>query len=428
MFKPLKIASFIALLSLAIGALTACGTTSPIDASQVHLTTQAIANFNYDGRNCPVTAFDMPGQGLRAMGSGLRAMGSVGGLLVSHPDSPLPSQNPQAAARYLNRYSDFDASKEVAIIILDEFSFDGVNAYTLSPDIRLLTRAAVLGEETLQSSFMKLRRKGKISHGALVLSHLNGLLAASPDTSFIKRVDDTTFLFERKGKRIIVKLADVRDLDTDAIYPALQGAFSDLSANYGVENVVVNMSFSLVPCQILENARAEGFDTLEQYLNVLADALGTEPDALMLELSNLVDPTKDTLLGKLNNLLGTGVLVAAAGNYQGSYPMFPAASPEVVSVSSFDLPSFKFSRIFSNAGEVAAPGYLFRVYDPVTGLRINNLAYAGTSFSAPAVSLFSAFDLAQANPRCFTSNAATDLATGTFSNTPLHRAVNRCSL
>ncbi len=96
--------------------------------------------------------------------------------------------------------------------------------------------------------------------------------------------------------------------------------------------------------------------------------------------------------------------VASSGNFGLGYPLYPAAWEIVVAVSSQDavapagLATVKSS--FANSGQVMAPGALYELSRSAGGDAA--LAYAGTSFSAPVVSLFTALDLMQDSPACAT--------------------------
>src|SRR5690606_36692854 len=85
------------------------------------------------------------------------------------------------------------------------------------------------------------------------------------------------------------------------------------------------------------------------------------------------------------------VHVASSGNFGNEYALYPAAWPSVVSVGSLDVVGRGYSAersSFSNAATVLTPGNAYSLVDR----RGRTVAYAGTSFSAPVVSLFSALD------------------------------------
>jgi hypothetical protein len=82
--------------------------------------------------------------------------------------------------------------------------------------------------------------------------------------------------------------------------------------------------------------------------------------------------------------------------------MYPAAWPEAISVSSHDVGSGLSS--FSNRGEIMITGAWFRLTNPA-GIHggytpAPDVVYAGTSFAAPAVTVFTAYELAHDIPQC----------------------------
>jgi hypothetical protein len=116
--------------------------------------------------------------------------------------------------------------------------------------------------------------------------------------------------------------------------------------------------------------------------------------------------------------------VAASGNFGLPYAMFPAAWPEVVAVAAqYAVPGGGFDPRkagFANAGEVVAPGALYELSRTASGTQV--LAYAGTSFSAPVVSLFTALDLMRDVPSCGLPARSLLTDEGDVENVPLDRA------
>jgi hypothetical protein len=109
------------------------------------------------------------------------------------------------------------------------------------------------------------------------------------------------------------------------------------------------------------------------------------------------DASWDCARGRIN-------YVASSGNFGLDYPLYPAAWAIVAAVGSQDavMPSgFGTLRSgFANSGQVIAPGALYELSRTAGGDRA--VAFAGTSFSAPAVSLFTALDLMREGPVCGT--------------------------
>lgn len=404
-------------------------------------------------RNCAVTSFDMPGQGVRLAGTGVRMAGTVGGLIISEPDTVVSNFPASTMGRYMKDFSDYPAEHDVGIIVLDQFSYEGKDAYELGDIYKLVDAAQFVpfaGPEVLEDTFYALRESGQLSHGALVLHHTKGIVETYPDTylDWASRDGSTTF-YERKGKRVAVQAVDVKDLDTDNIANALQGAVRELRAK-GIHKYSVNMSFAIVPCALNELVQDEGYRDIETYLDDIkrqADAAGVDfdPEEFMNIMSWVTARTGDPLLETIqrtytytgsnaqapvsyfNNNREDIAFVAAAGNFKGSIPLLPAYAADVISVSSLDLTRYhKDSHpvsAFTNAGEVGAPGWLFGIPKAETigtfDERVRSISYAGSSFASPAVAVYSAFDLAQPEPVCFSDGAPSDLLTRSYDNKKL---------
>lgn len=96
--------------------------------------------------------------------------------------------------------------------------------------------------------------------------------------------------------------------------------------------------------------------------------------------------------------------VASSGNFGLPYAMYPAAWPEVVAVSAqYAVPTASYdprTSGFANAGEILAPGALYELSRTSDDTQV--VSYAGTSFSAPVVALFTALDLMRDVPACGT--------------------------
>src|SRR5690606_17464116 len=93
------------------------------------------------------------------------------------------------------------------------------------------------------------------------------------------------------------------------------------------------------------------------------------------------------------------VNVAASGNYGLDFPLFPAAAGGVISVGSQSRQGGQFEEVsgFSNAAAIVAAGDVILLRTDGKG---SGLAYIGTSFSAPIVSLFVALDQRTGSPTC----------------------------
>ena len=236
-----------------------------------------------------------------------------------------------------------------------------------------------------------------------------------------------------------------------------------------IQRVAINMSFAIVPCSVLHDFEASGLETFEDYVAELgadnaiaadfydeltrllitplspADERNEDPLLTQIErcgdlelASNLtpqdvfapIDPYEPQWPGDLSWRAlvewpeefpsaeiptwecpagASVVYVASSGNFGLDYPMYPAAWPLVVGVSSQDAAATGFTTVkssFSNSGEVMAPGALYELGRSSAGDPERVIAYAGTSFSAPVVSLFTALDLMLSSPTCGLHNTS----------------------
>ena len=251
------------------------------------------------------------------------------------------------------------------------------------------------------------------------------------------------------------------DIIPERIHNALNALLqiSNAEDSSSIDRVAINMSFAIVPCGVLDDYQAfvEGLpQTFEEYVAALGDAnglRGLEEDLANLVLTPLAgedeplftyisDPygchgegwggegwggegsyyyTWEGLVtsppGDLpcwwDSYQGQGRYVnyfASSGNFGLDYPMFPAAWPSVVGVGSqnatFPAPEdpelFNFDpptkSLFSNRAEILAPGALLELGRSEDGSQA--LGYAGTSFSAPVVTLYAALDFLRDWPWC----------------------------
>jgi hypothetical protein len=225
----------------------------------------------------------------------------------------------------------------------------------------------------------------------------------------------------------LVRAVNSQGQDTDWIQAELNESIPVIVDEVTYPHVVVNMSFAVVPCatsddvegsaRYLVDLNDDGEVSLDDYilaLGIINDVKASERGELMDLASFVTEPLDDVLLAYLE-CLGSGfgdcggstdtdslVNIASSGNFGYDFPFFPAALPSVVSVSSLDAVSGGYSEersSFSNAGEIAAPGALFVAASRTSGSITEIVGYAGTSFSAPNVSVFTALDLAMGTER-----------------------------
>ena len=427
-----------------------------------------------DEPRCLADQFSVPSQGLHVSGSGLHVSGSVGGMVLGPinvlnedgtPDSTLSPVSVDSAwqmsgaANWLAGLGP-KSSMDVIIWVVDDFSGNKFQipsaAFELQQD----------DEDDLESMV----KTGELSHGALVMHHVNALLSAADGLELDSTASDPAAgyaVWTFKGdssNRVIVRGADLSrglnlPISTDSIVSTIHSAAESLFSFYSEQqqetHFVINMSWVLLPCPTVEafsDARAD-FATFEEYLRGLE--VPSYPSGTLsggdtytenvLRLLSLVGPDDD-LLEEIHNPGPTSTgnplmieryfpdahlaIVAATGNFGMGYQMLPAAWPLVVGAGAPDTPLPPFS----NEAEVLAPGAWFKL-EPLVGFypelppgTIPQISYAGTSFSAPMVSLLAAIDIMTTDLCTPSDFRATShgLATEPHSNVPVVQRLGAC--
>jgi hypothetical protein len=382
--------------------------------------------------NCPIDQFDIPGQGYRAKGA-------TGGLAVLEPPyTAMPTAITSPAAVGTEVYGLAALSslfRNVTILVVDDFNGDTTvvpvkpPVYKLGSDVftwpsRSGGLSPVPGTRSsqLEVELRRLEATNQIAHGTLVMNHINAMILGTDayDGGELDISDGKVSIKNRlTGKYIHVRAVDTEDLDTTFIAPRMQAAILDVLRTN--KQIVVNMSFSIVPCTVRDDfaANRSRYPTFQSYSNAVATANdhlreAGESDSqfrsrvrrqLTTPFDNdplhavIKNPNITGQLGSKGNL----IYVASAGNFGLGYSMSPAAWPEVVSASSKDVGS-SIRSVFSNKGEVMLTGAWYTLSDPAkingVGFDQDKVAYAGTSFSSPALAVFSAFDIARSTPKC----------------------------
>lgn len=333
--------------------------------------------------NCAVTPFDIAGQGhytIRGSGAGGAGLPSEY-TPISLPDSSLIEQTTLGQT-------------PVAILVIDDFR-------------------AFQGEE---------------AHGRLVTDVVIGLVRSHPSYSNEPQEDRSDPVvwrwLPRTAPALLVVEVDTFGFNTAQLKDRVENAVNMIRDEYGINRIVVNMSFSVIPCttsdydvtaiknersmtanrvtisQQVANARrlptmnvAQARSATEIADTAFTEASGTREVATALEgyfddVSDL-----DPLLNYLEGLTGQNtwwnprapvlvVPVASAGNFGRDLDAFvPASWPEVIGVSA-SLEGSPWDS--SNLGQVMAAGGFFELDD---------LYVIGTSFAAPVVSVNTAFYL-----------------------------------
>ncbi len=365
---------------------------------------------------CPANEFTTPGQGLQAVGAGLQAVGAIGGLLLA-PATALESTllNVDQVTDHLDFVLAPQQHPDVTMILVDDF---GEDIHTLP--------AAVLDGSADAATLRQLADSGEITHGALVLHHTLELFAGRGYQETARFVEPNhqihTVVLARstapQAGSFVLRLVNTHDRDTAGIAGAIRQVFgAQPVSQQPSRRFVVNMSFVMLPCAVTADLEASGIRTFEDYLEALAIINQVEVD----ELTGLVTaaPQDDDLLEYFrcpfntagdctatNAYADTIVHVASSGNFGSDFPLLPAAAPTVIAVSSQDAEhgSFRQRSGFANTGSVMAPGANFQLATS-GGMTI---AYAGTSFAAPILSVLTAIDMSRTPPECSATNARVD--------------------
>jgi hypothetical protein len=262
-------------------------------------------------------------------------------------------------------------------------------------------------------------------HGDLVVAELEELIEDAGASSYLNLVE-----------------VDIHGIATDEAADAIAAAINANPADFHV----VNMSFSIIPCDMLEAFAefgsllldARDAKDLNRYRGVFQRAVVFYDNQVFPAMSNKAQQADD--LDPLQSLfasLGTGVIpVAAAGNFGLDFPFWPGAWGQVVSVSASEGESYYASSAWdkkndtplldaegdnpgqtkrvSNYGEVMVPGE----YDSDFGM------ISGTSFAAPRLSVAMALYVsAVGDSYCRTPEGAPALASGDWDNLTLDQAV-----
>ncbi|HEX7000386.1 MAG TPA: S8 family serine peptidase [Trueperaceae bacterium] len=388
-----------------------------------------------EARSCPADEVALPSQGLQAVGAGLQAVGAglqavgaglqavgAGSGLFAAPLTELSSRlvSPAALDSIFVAFDgelDDTATKggATALFVLDDFGGSyQLPAGLLEDDLDALMAGANPLTDTLGYSY---------SHGALVFHQLRTLLESLLGKGKASPTNNPYYIEFGSKAKIRLQAVDARDssghIDTDVAALALKAAMQN-AYNAGFRRAVVNMSFAIVPCTVLEDFSDADTVTFEDYVMALLaynGVTGQTAQSLAQTVQEPVEALDDALLDHLEcpqfapgQPCGAGfqaiVNVAASGNYGLDFALFPAAAPGVVSVGSQGFSgTFGGRSEFSNAATVVAAGdvILLRADEA------NALAYIGTSFSAPIASLFIALDQRKASPNCAAGNPADPL-------------------
>lgn len=258
-----------------------------------------------------------------------------------------------------------------------------------------------------------------IPHGALVYHHINMLIAGTGLYGDVSNSQDFVEWQNQAGYLLRVVPVYTRDVNNDystqVIATNLQTEIGQLRSN-GFDQVVINMSFAVVPCKIKEDFKAaqEAYDNdpdnaetrgrydfnmynqaLLQNNSVLSNNLQVLLDSIKASVNSVNDPLFITITrGEGTSSSDEVRYIASSGNFGFDYPFFPAAWCEVLSVGAFDIGTnnrwdfTNFGKPQTNGAETYGEGAWYRLTDAVEAdLGGSEHYYAGTSFAAPVMSV-----------------------------------------
>lgn len=202
---------------------------------------------------------------------------------------------------------------------------------------------------------------------------------AIPHGEYVREVIDAEI--ERLGLTTVeVVEVNLPGFNTTSIVERMEIVLEE----YPNANVVVNMSFSIIPCDLLATlataesyaqqlAAQQNFTALDQFRGSIGTYLETN-----INEETLVDDAIRTLIQRLAEERRQVIFVGASGNYGQAFSFLPSGWPEVLSVGASTEPSTSMLSLddvadYSNQAQIMVPLL------PDSPL--------GTSFAAPRLSV-----------------------------------------
>ena len=358
--------------------------------------------------------------------SGLHRSGSVGGVAFASRVGEENVIGVDVLVSTLQGALDLGPGRhDVAVLVVDDYG-SAFNGFSRSPGSTPGEPVYEFGNALFDTTFEQiddlpgnyiddltayldsLLRNNQMSHGALVLNHVIDLLAAFPGVVTLPQGTPQRTDFRRGQARIAVAGIDVSGLNTPQIRNVVAGTLDTYRAE-GFERIVVNMSFVLEPCDVVQRFVRQRFDngitSFDTFQQTIRPPVGITPPDIGLGQP----PALDAFRGFVEGVADSGaetLFVAAAGNNQRPGPQPPSNWRSVIGVSSGEPGSDPggaslLKSAFSNSGEILARGTWFeltRAGDDLTPS--DDVVVGGTSLAAPLVTVFSALDLSQQSPAC----------------------------
>lgn len=330
---------------------------------------------------------------------------------------------------------------EVSLLIIDYFSPTKVSR---GPEVRVLD----------------------VSHGDLVLAHTRALLESQGmefKAAHARLPFSSEYIYEAYGRKITIRTFDVSHFKDDSQnglvrLESIMNNVNTFIANPGEmrlhdykenESVVINMSFSLVPCAAALafknykdniNNINNGEKYIERFLKELRSAnpfMSSWSDEKVLESILAVDPANEFIKRLKNSIIQLrqerpAIAVAASGNYGMDTDTYPAHMPEVISVGAVSWGTLKspltvakkknVRMYWSDRADVYSVGGWFKFSQdkldyfckPAQGqncvlggdIMPAELGYQGTSFAAPSVAAYFALRATPHTP-CYPQDTLT---------------------
>jgi Subtilase family len=372
--------------------------------------------------NCLANAFEMPGQAWHTdlTGGGIR-------LDAQRPDTQTSDTRPPTfEALYGFPASWLDGgSSDSELMVIDHFAFAPLKIRTAT------------GEQTLM-----------LNHGALVEAHLRSILDSAgftvrsqqplrygrgTRTLTITRLDLSTQVYGTKG-------LNSGPVPSAALALALQQRLQSDGKSLVPRDLVLNMSFAMIPCQAMNIYRdlrqtwAAATPARRYNLNTFLQDVALESNLSLTDVQHELTTVSDTeplkreiaALSAQRRARGAGfVAVASSGNFGLGYATAPGAFPNVISAGLYrwdrQPATDQDGQVWPDAADVNVAAEWFTLsasqlqrYCREGGTcvtedivqapqRYGAFSYRGTSFAAPTVSLFLAFQQGPANS-CFTAS------------------------